>query len=218
MTERPILFSGPMIRALLDGIKTQTRLAAKVPWLPGANPQFSQARPFQNAGQWRIAGGSEMSRPFRCPYGQPGDRLWVREAWSCSARGDAYTEIKYRADGQSIQYGPQYWHESKRLDDIGKFRPSIHMPKCFSRITLAVTDVRVQRLQDISEEDAKAEGALRMVLDDDGKFYESDQGTYKCGFAGLWSHINGADSWEANPWVWAISFRVEKSAEIGAAA
>ncbi len=88
-----------------------------------------------------------------------------------------------------------------------QWRPAIHMPRWASRLTLELTDVRVERLQDISEQDAIAEGADRLVMDDDGKFYESANGTHRCGYAGLWDHINGDGSWDENPFVWCISFR-----------
>lgn len=194
MTERPILFSGPMVRALLDGSKTQTRRVI--------NP----VQP-RDDGMWP-AGRDPVPD---CPYGKAGDRLWVREAWACTARGDFYTKIQYRADGQSIEHHWKYFDAVKRLDKEGKYRPGIHMHRWASRISLLITDVRVQRLHDISEEDARAEGAIRMVMDDEAKFYESDRGTFKCGFAGIWSHINGAASWDANPWVFAVSFRVEQA-------
>lgn len=153
--ERPILFSGPMVKAILAGKKTQTRRLVKAP--RGSEP-------------------SHAGVDFGCPYGQLFDRLWVRESWQCNHADQDRSKVNYRADGR----------------DRLLWTPSIHMPRWASRITLEVTDVRVQRLQDISEEDAKAEGAEGREA-----------------FASLWDAINGnRASWASNPWTWAIGFRV----------
>jgi len=196
MNEKPILFSAPMMRATLDGSKTQTRRILK------PQPIFAGG----------IAGGV-LSNGLAVIYpeylGGPGghhfksrwivgDRLWVRETWQSLV---CYDHLK-PSDipvGSDVQYPATYdgW--------VSRRRPAIHMPRWASRISLTVTDIRVQRLQDISEEDALAEGAIRMVRDDE-KFYESDRGTFLCGFAGIWGHINGFGSWDANPWVAAITF------------
>jgi hypothetical protein len=145
----------------------------------------------------------------KCPYGKPGDRLWVREAWRALSKYDDWAPVRIPSDAD-IQCVADY----PILPWDSRLRSSLHMPRWASRITLEITDVRVQRLQDITEEDAIAEGAPRCVMDDEGKFYESTKGTHRCGFAGLWAHINGADSWEANPFVWVLSFqRIEKQEE-----
>lgn len=181
MKERPILFSGPMVRALLAGTKTQTRRIVKARDL-----------------EWMDVhqGLREPDNAERCPYGQPGNRLWVRETWH-DASSALHSCVLYRADGDEL-YG-------------GKWCPSIHMPRWASRITLEVTGVRVDRLQDINEADARAEGI-------------TDGGCLNCGepepcncaapqpdardaFVHLWMSINGPDSWAANPWVWVIEFR-----------
>ena len=184
MKERPILFSGGMVRAILDGSKTQTRRIAKefneMPNLDGILRRF----PNQEG----------------CPYGTPGDRLWVRETFAQGVEG-CPGGISYRAD----HFDPKGDGPAHPM----KWRPSIFMPRIASRILLEITDVRVQRLQEISEEDARAEG----VTDFAGRWW--DGSPVVCGkwnapseaFAALWESINGTGSWEANPWVWVITFR-----------
>ena len=204
MKERPILFSAPMVRAILDGRKTQTRRVVKnIPWLPDVNPNFSQARPFVNAGRWRMAGSAEMTTDFYCPFGQPGDRLWVRETFGHFERNDqlkAGDEIFYRADGESV--------------DLEPWRPSIHMPRWACRIELEITAVRVERLQDISEADALAEGAFKAPAS--GRISDSYATMAIAGiwyatatkwFGNLWRQINGEESWDENPWVWVVEFK-----------
>lgn len=214
MSERrewPILFSAPMIRAVLSGAKTQTRrLMNPAPPTPeqvramhGIGPGFYEEP--RDPGVWRPTGSvwavrevTGMSDPrWRCRYGVPGDHLWCREAWSVMNK-DRTTVIlhghhKQPEDGLDIVY--------RATEDHGHrgWRPSIHLPRWASRLTLEVTDVRVQRLHEISGADAYAEGC-------------SEHGPEKLGlavhsFARVWREINGSDSWESNPWVWAISFR-----------
>lgn len=195
--ERPILFSGPMVRAVLAGRKTQTRRIIK--------PQPDEDGIVRELATGRWVDTSE--RVYRCPFGEPGDRLWVREGfcptWSdgggdsheCAELNGAQT-IVYRADG--ISPFP-----------VRRWRPSIHMPRWASRITLEVTGVRVERVQDISEEDAVAEG----VCEVDGKRGVFDGGgpamgpTAKHAFMRLWDSIYGPGAWERNDWVWAATFR-----------
>ena len=174
MKERPILFSAPMVRALLAGTKTQTRRIVKARDL-----------------EWMDVhqGLREPDNAERCPYGQPGDRLWVRETFGHFERNENFApgcEVFYRADGESLA--------------VERWRPSIHMPRWASRITLEVTGVRVERLQDISEADATAEG-VSAIPD------EMRRATPRCDFQALWQSINGPDSWAANPWVWIVEFR-----------
>jgi hypothetical protein len=167
MSERPILFNAPMVRAILNGSKTQTR---------------------------RVAIPKRSIEPMtdECPYGQRGDRLWVREAWTVNLTGDP----KHGGPGTVPIYRAEHPHAADR------WRPSIHMPRWASRITLEITAVRVERLRNISEADARAEGVTRPVpmLDD-------DPSTYVDAFGDLWASINGPGSWDANPWVWVIEFR-----------
>jgi hypothetical protein len=214
MKERPILFSAPMVRALLDGTKTQTRRVVKhkwphlwtEPWYPTGKvltdlPNQSGAWMEFRRRQQDVPGyeGSPASTLVPCPHGQPGDRLWVREthapqadcwgAWDkwMGGVGGPKPIIHYAADG-----GDPF---------IDKWRPSIHMPRWASRITLEVTEVRVERLQDISDADSIAEGVDRTNT--------SIAGYARQRYADLWNSINGntPGSWDANPWVWAISFR-----------
>jgi len=164
MKERPILFSGPMVRAILEGRKTQTRRIVK--------PQ-----PLRDRGVMAFNDGEHPQ--MRCPYGKPGDRLWVRETWCPDV--EPYT-FRYKADGD---------------EPLERWRPSIHIPRWASRITLEVVSVRVERLQNISEDDALAEG-ITLV----------ERGTSPVDqFNKLWESINGPGSWEANPWVWVVEFK-----------
>jgi hypothetical protein len=186
MTERPILFSAPMVRAILDGGKTQTRRVVKSKrepvLIPFAALQSEMQEHLELLG-WRQWTKGHLGPP--CPYGQPGDRLWVRESFAKDSDGYVYKATCP-------------WWDSL----IGK-KPSIHMPRDASRITLEITDVRVERLQHISEVDAQAEGA----------FFAPDaayKNSFKQGFENLWQSINGPESWDANPWVWVVSFKQVK--------
>ena len=181
--DRPILFSAPMVRAILAGTKTQTRRVCK--------PAEAQGMTYVvncMDGTWRNEEGDMPS--FRCPHGVPGDRLWVRES--------------------------HWWFKDEPA--------SIHMPRWASRITLEVTGVRVERLQDISEADAIAEGIEQMPCEvPDTKLwrnYTPDNGWTprvampQNSYRSLWESINGQGSWDANPWVWVVEFR-RAAAELG---
>ncbi|WP_431274261.1 hypothetical protein ACQ858_19720 [Variovorax ureilyticus] len=191
MKERPILFSAPMVRAILAGTKTQTRRICK----PAEAQGLSYVVDCQD-GTW---GNEEGDMPvFSCPYGRAGDRLWVRETF---ARIDGQTRPWIETD-----YRATYTHGDRLGDRLGinkRWTPSIHMPRHASRINLEVTGVRVERLQDISEADAKAEG----VQMPDGTPTPPEFWSYRQEFGRLWEEINGASSWEANPWVWVIEVR-----------
>jgi hypothetical protein len=186
MRERPILFSAPMVRAILDGTKTQTRRVVKpAPMMVTDHKTAVWEGPADSLLKLLDGAGRH------CPYGQPGDRLWVREAFAfCLADkfGPTPDSVIYRADEGNADW-PHGW------------KPSIHMPRCASRITLEVTAVRVERLNDISEKDAWAEGC---------EGFDDDVTGGKSGyleFAELWESINGPGSWDANPWVWVVEFR-----------
>ncbi|MDP3405080.1 MAG: hypothetical protein Q8S03_10350 [Brevundimonas sp.] len=192
MTDRPILFSGPMVRALLDGRKTQTRRIVKPQPRVHENGSYGwdAGRGARCAGLAGTHWPPTLGLDCMSPYGGPGDRLWVRETW-CHA--DTRSGFAYCAD------------TPLGSDQTGNgWRPSIHMPRAACRLTLNVTGIRVERLQDISEADAEAEGvqtpALVPIL---GAFWSS-----RDGYARLWNHINGPDSWSANPWVWVVTFEV----------
>ncbi|MBH3395847.1 hypothetical protein [Pseudomonas monteilii] len=207
--ERPILFSGHMVRAILNGQKTVTRREIK-PSMRSADSSFELHQ--QEDESWRPmhtfdescmdAKGTE--HPIVCPYGQPGDRLWVREAWLADAQLDSIAPrdlsqgepILYPADGSVRQTGCA-------MVSQGRGRPSIHMPRWASRILLEITAVRVELLQDITEEQAKSEGVnfLQHVPDADETLTASQ--LFEC----LWSSINGDESWNGNPWVWVVEFK-----------
>jgi hypothetical protein len=191
MKERPILFSGPMVRALLDGKKTQTRRLIK-PQPP--HWHWSRVREYaeRDGLTFQLPGQDYWVKPP--PFGKPGDRLWVKETFVAPVDGKPV----YRA---SIPYGNLDCH-------FKPWRPSIFMPRKASRITLEITSIRVERLNDISEEDAKAEGAEIQKETPGGWVICGPRiGSYREGYRWLWEQINGADSWDANPWVWAITFK-----------
>lgn len=201
MKARPILFSAPMVRALLEGRKTQTRRIIKPPpdWgTPGPCPSVT-AEGWQGPldySLWAHEGDQADGTPRRCPYGKPGDLLWVRETWrEHDAPDQEGNVLEYRADR------PEY---VTRDDDPSAtpWRPSIHMPRKYSRLALRITAVRVERLQKISQSDCLAEG---MRAETNG-FTHHVVADYRK----LWTEINGADSWDTNPWVWALTFTVEK--------
>lgn len=215
MKERPILFKAEMVRAILSGKKTQTRRALKLPrgcsWYEGLGGEHDgwwedSAHP---EGWWHV---SEM----RCPYGQPGDRLWVRETWF-DAESALHSCVLYKASDD---------HPSNEV----VWRSPIHMPRWASRILLEVASVRVERLQDISEVDAIAEGMLslrnqawdRLHFPEWRYLFEEAVAKNKrpplgpspkqC-YEALWNSIHGPDAWDANPWVWVVEFK-----QIGGAA
>lgn len=230
--ERPILFSGPMVRSILAGEKTQTRRVVK------------QARgrvwPYGD-GEWATYGEEVHVDVFACPYGKPGDRLWVRETWaehhpvgiqpgrfSMAGRAGipgpprvAYRVI-YRADGDPIRVwhcggfpyrtvdGPSDEIDARHPSVCSEFpgwRPSIHMPRWASRILLEVTDVRVERVQDISEADCYSEG-----LPIPGPYQPGTREAVEVvlpAFRDLWDSINAkrGQGWDVNPWVWVVEFK-----------
>ena len=195
MKERPILFSAPMVRAIIEGRKTQTRRVVKPVGNDDAFVLLDYGTGFwpyrSDDGESSItADGNEA--PHYCPYGQPGDRLWVREAF----HGYHWDQPRavYRADGECQRVRTQI--ESY---EVGRWTPSIHMPRWASRITLEIVSVRVERLNAISVSDAIAEGYDGSVddpIDPSVKWY-----------AQLWESINGSGSWAANPWVWVVEFK-----------
>lgn len=206
MSERPILFSAPMVRAILGGRKTQTRRIVK-PQPPAdcAPIRVGEFHPTvidrwgDEAPGASIFGAYDLDGEWgvRCPYGQPGDLLWVREAW---ARDDEDGCVMYRADvGKG---GDADDWERGRVEGAPRYRwrPSIHMPRWASRITLEIVAVRVERLNDISEADAEAEGAGIPLVGHDDDFCRWE-------FRALWESINDPGSWPANSWVWVIEFK-----------
>jgi hypothetical protein len=137
-----------------------------------------------------------------CPYGQVGDRLWVRETWSGREGHELHGctgTYFYFADGEN-QFGKQIGFTYMQRER--KWRPSIHMPRWASRITLEITSVRVERLRDISESDAKSEGAEPSIVGEDLDYLK-----FRAGFQTLWESISGPESWDSNPWVWVVEFK-----------
>ncbi|MCA8026532.1 hypothetical protein [Burkholderia cepacia] len=208
MKERPFLFSGPMVRAILEGRKMQTRRVVTPPngyrWL-----DFDVGTLINNGGHKK-----HLTDLPQC-HGIAGDRLWVRETWQHSNHPlgpyDADCDVFYRADYLTDPLGPDL---ERSPDGIRRtWRPSIHMPRTAARIALEITGVRVERLNDCSEDDARAEGGEAIGItfrrDIDGKphLIKSLGGPYRDGYRILWESINGAGAWDANPWVWVIQFR-----------
>ena len=220
MKERPILFSAPMVRAILEGRKTQTRRVVKP---AGVHACGYMSGTFGDPSKFSFGKRGVGSRdPYnffvehdvRCPYGAPGDRLWVRETWNTSenCRPRISEPYIYAADLDT----------DGRIKWAARWRPSIHMPRKASRITLEITGVRVERLQEISEADVFAEGVqiprdavtkkpLLKITGDESplpflpKDYTAEQ-FIRAHYAALWASINGPESWAANPWVWVVEF------------
>jgi hypothetical protein len=204
--EKPIIFSTPMVRAILDGTKTMTRRIFRCPWHPLLGPVPCDVSPTEGMVEIEftndlIALNGKLIQRMKgdrswviCPYGVPGDRLWVRETWQ-KIEGNRFI---YKAD-------PLIWG--------GKWKPSIFMPRAASRITLEITRIRFEKLMDISEKDAKSEG-VELLPSGYWKSYNTKPGDSLVNelsnpvssFESLWRSINGNESWVNNPWVWVIEF------------
>lgn len=222
--ERPILFSAPMVRAILEGRKTVTRRAVKGFQIPTEDT----AIPIGDRQRWSAIGqrdprygfcvfgsteaecAKELEEYAPCRYGRRGDRLWVRETFGLQVRhygGGAGEHIVYRATNPHAIY----CKSAEGQEYPVKWKPSIHMPRHSSRILLEITGVRVERLQDISEEQAKAEG-VRLYTDhaEVGDWWhvegiETYSADPRKSFELLWSSVGG--DWQANPWVWVVEFK-----------
>lgn len=202
----PILFSTPMVQAIKDGRKKMTRRIVKPqPTKQEAVEIFCKEGPGSVNASDLTQADIEIDELFdKCPYGQPGDILWVRETFQFSLNPN---EFVYKSDTDNPIY----------LDKNWKWKPNIYMPKTVCRIFLKVKSVRVERLQDISEQDAIAEGAPQGIYREGpnvekGEFQleYNNHASYKDGFRFIWQTINGRQSWIDNPWVWVIEFeRVE---------
>lgn len=232
MKERPILFSAPMVRAILEGRKTQTRRVVRKQFGPDAEPAEVAATSPEgwqitgHSGLWWDDAGACIDDAIRCPYGQPGDRLWVREAFRTEEGYDRIKPSRLPVAGQGETLAVPFWYDaglsggpySKYPEGLrpGKYRPGMFMPRAASRILLEVTGIRVERIADISEADAAAEG---LYNDGDVPFNgpwfidQHDTQGYSMAtdcYCALWEQINGAGSWFENPWVWVIEFRQVK--------
>lgn len=195
MKERPILFSAPMIRALLSGSKTQTRRVVKHGIASGHSEAFQKTQAFQ-----------DDLLPY-CPYGQPGDRLYVRETWRTTGDGGRADYLAPR----DMQPHP-VWYDADGTAPAeqytGKTRVSIHMPRWASRILLEIVSVRVERLQAISDDDCWAEGSQSWAAEVvGGKNFPDKFNNIRRAWQVLWTVVNGADGWDANPWVWVVEFK-----------
>ena len=219
---RPILFSGPMVRALLDGRKTQTRRIVKAKDSDSSRC-ITLPMLMKNVNEWRLQDGRwfgidgyDTLAFCDCPYGNVGDRLWVREAHALLTMMDGAEVCAYRAscDDNTFNYVNEFTGNVHCIQ-VERWRPSIHMPRKASRITLEITDVRVEQLNAISEDDAKAEGTdNRSDLawghggqGDDMARWAVDHG-HRYAFCHLWDSINGDGAWSLNPWVWVVQFKV----------
>jgi hypothetical protein len=212
MKERPILMSAPMVRAILAGTKTQTRRIAPIEsldispikesgcisWSVRFNKPIGPNRTLSSysGGKFTELQARQIIASMFCRYGQPGDRLWVRETWArlpgLLGSGNDSSCCAFRATDHG--------------EGIDKWKPAIHMPRWACRITLEITGVRVERLNDISDADARAEGAYSWwgeLDDDDACVINGDVEAFRC----LWESINGPGSWALNPFVWVIEFR-----------
>lgn len=238
MRERPIIFNADMVRAVLDGRKTQTRRIIKVQ--PESNQlgllRITDSTKRNDIGKYHWAesnatGNHARSKLFACPFGAVGDHLWVKETWSVVSHAfdDDGLMIDYVPDRPAIAvhekpFGNGYYSghaiyaadggftwgdDDGCVDGRSCWKPSIHMPRWASRITLEITGVSVERLWDITEDDAKAEGCTFEAL----RFKPGTREVEEMGhtavyqFGGLWQSIYGDDSWQANPWVWVIEFK-----------
>lgn len=210
MKERPIIFSGHQVQTILNGNKTQTRRPVK-PQPPGpefrpltlADSTAKEDRKRIGACHWARMNGFEIVEDqgiyFRCPYGLPGDRLWVRES---------FREYDMSGDKMILHCEPwEFGYEYKAdapvdlfMNRYSRWKSSIHMPRHASRITLAIKNIRLERLQDITESDAEAEGFT-------GEHRADRDMDARDEFSLAWMQIHGFGSWDSNPWVWAIEFR-----------
>ena len=229
MKQRPILFRDELVRAILDGRKRQTRRLVGLPSLrrsetPGYDWTFRGRAPIRSVAQqqrhpggcWQDVGHDRLVA--LCPYGVPGDLLWVRECWGASSWYDG-TAPRDIHPGAGVAY-----RATGGVAGV-KLRPSIHMPRWAARLFLRVTDVRVERLQDISDEDARAEGvkardaAIVFQNDADGRprLTAELHGTARSAFACLWDSLAKPGSmWPDNPWVWVVNFeRASDEREVG---
>lgn len=208
MKERPIIYSTPMVKAILEGRKTMTRRVVK----PQPNATHD-GEPYWFSGgyrAWEYRSTTDVLRKsgnvLPCPYGKPGDRLWVRETCRAMRMPSEVWGVRYLAD---LDWRPNAkaealaWYGRREGAHMPpKNVPAIHMPRWASRITLEITAVRVERLNDITVADAVAEGALvQREVDQFARVHAISM------FSAIWQGIHGPGSWAANPWVWVVEFQ-----------
>ena len=217
--ERPIIFSDEMVRAILDGRKTQARvviepqlpeIADTLRDIPGENRWWCAIKVGFECGFFFENPGSDYQHDWKCPYGTFGDRLWVRENFYIDSFGAGVAQISYAADGER---GRACGVSDRKLPNRCGSVPSKNMPRHCSRINLEITDVRIERVQDIREEDAIAEGVNGGCLEcghPDPCGCTNPSPDHRDGFIWLWDHINEKRGfgWESNPWVWVVEFEV----------
>jgi hypothetical protein len=216
MTVRPILFTTQMVQAVLDKRKTQTRRPLKI-----EDPRHHRID-FENGivkESTQIAGCWHVVKKHKCPFGKVGGALWVRETWKPYWDDELFMTVKYKADDalskpeiacndDGHKFASMFEHESELDNDNSKWRPNIHMFRWAARMWLPVINIRIERVQDISEADAKAEGVALSCGE-----MSSDYPNYKRTFHKLWDSLYGkkaGQSWDDNPWVWVADFKVVK--------
>ncbi len=199
--ERPILFSPPMVRAILGGRKSQTRrvIGLEKAW-HDSPAEITEWR--EQNGLWFGLNGWNTVANCKCPYGKPGERLWVREPWHLAAEFDAWKGSQFGPDAIDVGYSSP----GDALLDAGRKRHARFMPRWAARITLEITGIRAERLHGISESDAQAEGAMVQLCSlhsepDAMKFQ------HRNGFINLWETLHGEGSWSLDPWVWVVEFK-----------
>ncbi len=204
MTERPIIFSVPMVQAILAGRKTQTRRIIKPQpdpetkgyWLTVCSTEDGREGFWTPRDQAKSSDTARQTgKRIKCPYGQPGDRLYVRERWRLAGAHYAEKLSEYGANAFILDEHLAYAADEVEKDYAGTYRPSIHMPKWASRIKLEIISVGVERLNEITSQDAFAEGV------------EDHVRGHRKAFSMLWENINGPNSWSDNPWVWVVKFK-----------
>ncbi len=225
MKERPILFNAPMVRAVLAGDKTQTRRTTGLEYFsrPDNDPDGWWCARVADGQAYMVYKHSPHERAVRCPYGQAGDRLWVRESVRAEEQPSGLDGVRYLADDALVAIEDSFdaaaaWlilhrYRGKR----GATVPPMHMPRWACRLVLEVTRVRVERLQAISYMDALAEGAFDAAAFVGQECTDTGESADELArrlqwpqraFRELWCRLNGADAWDANPWVWVVEFRV----------
>ena len=212
--ERPILFSGPMVRAILDGRKTQTRRVVKPQpdvseGYGGCTRLMFKKRNGEALLNEALNAPSPLLYPLLCPYGDVGDRLWVRETFATGPKGHGWGDVIYHATfGAALK---------PVCEGFTKWKPSIHMPRAISRLSLDITEVRVERLQDITNVEAEREGVTHYDCGHPDCFDKQGHPGKHFGprgaFMELWESLNAKRGygWDANPWVWCLTFRRHRS-------